>query len=708
MDAQLRQALLDVVARATQLRETMSAEAGARRAEAAAVRWVSGDTEGLLSSLPLAARPGGLRRVGRWVGEPDELDRTRVNRVHVDAEDRALMHERPFDGYVLGLWRYDEDRTEEVRYWGGEPHVTWMLHPGGGPAIGAVGADLHERWAERWRWHGEEVARVDRGSAAPDSWASASAAEAELDPDGSVAVLRRGSAPSDFRDDNRLGEDEWLPALEDALDRAGELVCDHVVWIAARDAPAALRADVSGLAEELADALAAAITAAARASDLPRPFCVLVTSGRDRDDGGHRTLPPRALLVDDAWRRGMVASSPDDGDAIHRLGLDESRFVVALDVASRLDRAALRACAELDGALDLYADHAESARAKDVLAELREHLTVRLGESDRFDGATPDFLPLVLRVDDRSNDPVGDALDRARRHLGPERVDAFVRAMRSQAPARDGIDADLAKRALTDRDALEELLGAVGLGARAERLAHEVADVGFLLRGSDANRRSRLGGPAVLPPAAAWPTGPHGRPLSFLAGVDLSELPARGAWPTAGWWLFYAELGEDEDGWGFYEPEDNHEGARARMLHIPQGIEPVTCEPPAMLADEGLLLGHRRIDFEPVLTLPDESHAMESLGLDPFEARAYEAAQDALWDALGEPSWKGGQHWVAGHVSGAQGEPPEAGTELLLHLANDDSLGFSFLDAGTIQFRIPAEALARGDYAAVRADPSSC
>jgi hypothetical protein len=708
MDAQLRAALLAVIARAAQLRETMGVEARARGAEAAAVRWVSGDTEGLLSSLPLAARPSGLRRVGRWVGEPDESDRTRVNRVHVNAEGRPLLHQRPFDGYVLGLWRYDADRTEEVRYWGGEPHVTWILHPGGGPAVGAVGADSHERFAERWRWDREQVVRVDRGSAAPDGWASASAAEAELDPDESVAVLRRGSERSDARDDNRLGEDEWLPALEDALDRAAELVCDHVVWIAARDARAELRADVTGLAEHLADALAAAITAAAGACGLPRPFCVLVTGGRDRDDGGHRLLPPRALLADEAWRRGMVASSPNDGDAIRRLGLDESGFVVELDVASPLDRAALRACAELDGALDLYADPAETARAKGVLAELRDHLTVRLGEPDRFDGATPDFLPLVLRVDDRSNDPVGDALDRARRNLGQERVDAFVRATRSQAPARDGVEADLAKRALTDRDALEELLGAVGLGAHAERLAHEVADVGYLLRGSDVNRCSRLGGPALLPPGAAWPTGPHGRPLSFLAAVDLSELPARDAWPTAGWWLFFAELGEDEDGWGFYEPEDNHEGARARLLHVPPGIEPVTCEPPAMLADDGLLLRHRRIAFEPVLTLPDESDAVESLGLDPFEARAYEAAQDALWVALGEPSWKGGQHWVAGHVSGAQGEQPEAGTELLLHLANDDSLGFSFLDAGTIQFRIPADALARGDYAAVRADPNSC
>ncbi len=67
----------------------------------------------------------------------------------------------------------------------------------------------------------------------------------------------------------------------------------------------------------------------------------------------------------------------------------------------------------------------------------------------------------------------------------------------------------------------------------------------------------------------------------------------------------------------------------------------------------------------------------------------------------------GGQHWVGGHVPGAQGEEPEQDCVLLLRPADDASLGLSFLDAGTIEFRIPAGALARDDYTAVEADPSS-
>lgn len=77
-----------------------------------------------------------------------------------------------------------------------------------------------------------------------------------------------------------------------------------------------------------------------------------------------------------------------------------------------------------------------------------------------------------------------------------------------------------------------------------------------------------------------------------------------------------------------------------------------------------------------------------------------------LWNALGEPSWMGGQHWVGGHVTDAQGETPEPDT-VLRHTADDDSLGFNFLDAGTIQFRFPADALRREDHSAVVAEPSS-
>src|SRR5205814_5578484 len=101
---------------------------------------------------------------------------------------------------------------------------------------------------------------------------------------------------------------------------------------------------------------------------------------------------------------------------------------------SRLDHHALRACAELEGALGLYAEPAERARAEPVLAELRDRLIVRLGERHRFAGATADFVPLAVFGQRHSDDPVAAALEHAERNLGRKRVEAFVAAMRSQAP----------------------------------------------------------------------------------------------------------------------------------------------------------------------------------------------------------------------------------------------------------------------------------
>src|SRR3954470_17352022 len=91
-DAELRQSIIDVEARAAELRETMGAEVAKRRSDAVASRWVSGDTEGLLSAVPLAARRTGLRRVGRWIDEPQDTTRTFANRVHVDGQGRPLVH----------------------------------------------------------------------------------------------------------------------------------------------------------------------------------------------------------------------------------------------------------------------------------------------------------------------------------------------------------------------------------------------------------------------------------------------------------------------------------------------------------------------------------------------------------------------------------------------------------------------------------------
>lgn len=130
-----------------------------------------------------------------------------------------------------------------------------------------------------------------------------------------MRALRDGGDQGDHREDNRLGEDEWLGALRAALERAALITCDHLSWIAARDAPAALRADTAGLGTWLADALADALYAAASDAALLEPFCLQVSGGVDDEP----RLPPTALLADDRWRLGVTAHSQGERAAIDHL-----------------------------------------------------------------------------------------------------------------------------------------------------------------------------------------------------------------------------------------------------------------------------------------------------------------------------------------------------------------------------------------------------
>lgn len=168
--------------------------------------------------------------------------------------------------------------------------------------------------------------------------------------------------------------------------------------------------------------------------------------------------------------------------------------------------------------------------------------------------------------------------------------------------------------------------------------------------------------------------------------------------PESGWLLFFADL--DDDPGGLVD-----DAGRARVFAVPAGAEPVPATPPAAL---GYVLGHRPVACEARLTLPDGYAAAAELGLDPAEGQAYDAV--ASWLRYGEEgwSWQRPDHWVLGAVTGVQGHTPEADTVLLLHLASDEALGFQFLDAGTIQFRIPTDALDAGDWTAAQALADSC
>ncbi|MDA0182351.1 YwqG family protein [Solirubrobacter phytolaccae] len=280
--------------------------------------------------------------------------------------------------------------------------------------------------------------------------------------------------------------------------------------------------------------------------------------------------------------------------------------------------------------------------AWDALHALQERLATRLNA-----GAA--WLAAV--------DP-SDGTDALRNtYTGGADVEAF-RASLSSTASPDALAA-----ALRDRGALEALICAAGLESHAHRLAHAVALESLVLVPGDG--RSHLGGPALLPPGEAWPEG-H----TFLAAIDRAEVGL-----GTGWLLFFADL--DELTW----EEVNAPGSPIRLFATDA---PVPADGPALTP--------RPVRFQPRLTLPEWSDAGEDLGLSAAESEAW---SELIGNFVEE------QHRFGGYASGVQGERPEPGTVLLLHLDWDEELGFEYGDGGTLQFRIPEDALAAEDWSRV-------
>jgi Domain of unknown function (DUF1963) len=255
-----------------------------------------------------------------------------------------------------------------------------------------------------------------------------------------------------------------------------------------------------------------------------------------------------------------------------------------------------------------------------------------------------------------------------------------------------------------DRESLAALLAERGLAEQAERIANEVAEVGLRLQPATSVKHSRLGGPSLLPAGELWPHARGERPLTFLAGLDLAELPVHDGLPAAGPLLFFADLDNDEAE-GLIDEAANAPGEAARLFYVPPGDDPIEIEPPTALND---VLEPRRVEAVAQLTLPDDDEVGERLGLDAAQSDAYEEIANLLRYG-DQASWSDdGNHWVLGAWTGVQGDPPDDDTVLLLHLAWDEDLGFEFLDAGAIQFRIPRLALEAQDWSAVIAEADSC
>ncbi|HEX8326682.1 MAG TPA: YwqG family protein [Hymenobacter sp.] len=180
--------------------------------------------------------------------------------------------------------------------------------------------------------------------------------------------------------------------------------------------------------------------------------------------------------------------------------------------------------------------------------------------------------------------------------------------------------------------ALQAAVEAEGLGAFWPRLAsHCRASIRVLPQAAPAAPlpagASRLGGAPDLPAGVAWPAW-EGRPLSFLAQLNLAELaafPTAAALPADGLLSFFYDA--QEQPWG-YNPADRgraavlyHEAAATLAPHLlPEGLsaEAYTAFPVAPLI------------FAAEMTLPDPWED----DIDLAEAELTEEQREAIWRLL--------------------------------------------------------------------------
>ena len=560
----------------------------------------------------------------------------------------------------------------------------YALHEGGRRvvldgdcAIAVVSHDERVLTVERWTWAGDVPVRGEIASLGPE-WGAAEVYVARVGDDGRLELLSRGYHPE------ARGEEEEERSLDRLLAQAATLTADDVVYDARANRYEPRLSPNQELLSVLPGALERAAVAGVAAAGVARPFVVEV------HPGPFAAFRPFGRVAGERFRDRMVAVSPEPDAAIESLARAEPPDGARFELLDWLDDHAARLCRELTAATEPTSDLSEDEqqRASAVLERVGRELAARLNQRSWPDPAEP-FLALVhVGATYGHLDPYALAAEA----VGTDRVARFRASI--QRAAKPATPAAPARH---DRAALAWLLAERGLAPHAHRLAYDVAKPAFRLRAAD-QAASRLGGPGLLPPGASWPRGDGDRPLTFLAGISLAELPEPGPLPPAGWLLFFADIDIGE-GDGLVDEASNEPGASARLLAVPTGTEPVQATPPEALH---YVLSERRVRFEPQLTLPDAWDAGRHLGLDPAEEDAYTAV--AEWLRYGEqgPSHEDPDHWVLGAVTGVQAIWPDPDTMLLLHLSWDEALGLEYADGGTIQFRIPPQARAVGDWGASR------
>jgi hypothetical protein len=632
----LREACATVLATYTRISADGGADAFRELARSRVVTWRSDVRNGGPDPVPWAQE-----RFGRPPGDFGPPSRSRDEHVGLDADGVVVLHERlgaeGAPAFVLRAALAAPGGITRLRHPGTVEHL--VLDDARRVVFVVSTEDGHDVEVERWTWIDGRPARGACARTCENEVGTRVTLRATFDADGRLEELRRGFASvgrfAATEQENEAPETDveaLVPALLEALataetDPDGE----RIVWSSVTHRPESPRTDDDSLVEDLVAGLSRAIVATVTALGVREPFVVRVHAGRD-EDNRPGPLPGQVTVGGDVIRRD-ARSRLASGSALQALRATRDRpaDVATAPLQPACDAGTLQACRELNtlAALDTRTEE-NMHRADRVLGAVRVGLAQRLAATPPEDASAP-FLHLVeLATRYEADHDVG--WQAATAAHGADHVTAFKRSL--TAPAGDA-PADWSQ-ANRDRATLERFLVAGGLPEHAARLAHDVAEWGLRIEPAAGPVTSRLGGPALLPPETDWPRTTGGRALSFLAAIDLGELPAVDGGtplPDAGVLLFFAAHDPNIEAEVLEDEAHNEPGATARVLVVPPGERAEDRDHPDELREEaGRLLRHRPITFRARLTLPTGYDAAETLGLQSASAEAYSTLAHALLD----------------------------------------------------------------------------
>jgi len=250
------------------------------------------------------------------------------------------------------------------------------------------------------------------------------------------------------------------------------------------------------------------------------------------------------------------------------------------------------------------------------------------------------------------------------------------------------------------------------LGERAGRQFAALARRGFVLerpaRQAAVTGRCRLGGPALLNPGTAWPQT-HGFPLSLHAVLDIDAL---GGWlgsalPTVRPGLLNFFCADPDVPYETYQQLDFRQPEACRVIPADPAQAVETAAPAPALAYPAV-----PVHAAAVTMLPDSWDVED--GDVAFDSSVHWGAASLIFDTFaGLDANTANKHCAFGWPDTSYANPVttrdvDVPAVHLLQLARDAELGWSWGDAGTLYFTIPAKSFAAGDFTAARLTVQSC